>query len=1004
MHKSFRGRGRPSFAIASLVVTALLSFAPPAGAQSADAGLRGTAPAGATVTARNLATGLVRRTTVSADGSYALVGLPSGTYAVDAGAGTETQVTLSVASTTTLALGEKLEEITVTGRREVQLAEVRTSEVGYVVSLHDIETTPQVTRNFLEFADSVPGMQFSVDANGNTSIRAGGQSQNAINVFIDGVGQKSYVKDGGITGQVQTQGNPFPQLAIGSYKVITSNYKAEYDQVSSAAVTAETKSGTNVFHGEVFADYTDQSLRKKTSAEEVAGTKVPSRDSQFGFALGGPILQDRAHFFVTYEGKRFKTPASIVPGIATTDTGAPISTVLPPSVAALFGPVTRPFNSDLYFAKIDLEPTDTDRFEFSAKVRKDVQANFGSGQYAPQHGTDSENTDTRLVAKWQHSADRWSNDLLLTWEDAFFRSKPRIGGNGAIYDYYACPGTPGSCTPDNYSNEFFYAGSAGPLDTQDKGQRGPGLQDDLTFTNLEWHGDHTLKMGIKYKGIDLKAIDAGGQGPQFYYIVTDAGTDPQPYYAFFAYPTPGQSPVVNTTDRQFGAYFQDDWSVTPRLTLNLGLRWDAEWVPAYLNYVTPAAVVAGMNSQDLDPNAPVGQTYAQSLAKGGIDINNYISNGHNRHAAMDEWQPRLGFSFDINSDQKHVVFGGYGRSYDRNLFDYLQLENNKGALPQYTVAFQTPVFGGGCYPGVPCFAWDPNYLNGPQTLGPLAAGAHPETDMLPNNLRVPYSDQFSVGIRNRLGEWSTSVALSRVLSKDGFVFSWGNRDPDGAAYNGVCQYGNSCNPIPGLGQLILGDNGAETKTTQLLVSAEKPWTHESGWGTSIAFTWSDAQTNKDGHYASEYANIRDYPFITSNAVPKMRLVVTGSVNGPWGTTLGAKLTLATPTPIIYDWNPPYVSTAAWYQPISKTPTGTLGYRSLDLQLSKNFDVAEGQVVYVRLDALNLLNSFNPDPYNSGYNLDYGDYTRATVAAPVANRAGNIVGVPATFKLSVGYRF
>lgn len=978
-----------------------LAASVPAPAQSAEANLRGTAPAGATVTARNEATGLTRRTTVSPDGSYVIVGLPAGTYRVDAGAGTETEVTLAVASTATLALGPAIEEVTVTAQRGVARTEVRTSEVGFVVSLHEIQNTPQVTRNFLEFADMVPGIQFSVDANGNTTFRGGAQTTSSINVFIDGVGQKSYVKDGGITGQVQTQGNPFPQLAIGSYKVITSNYKAEYDQVSSAAVTAETKSGTNEFHGEVFTDFTNQGLRKMTSAEEIAGVKTESRDNEYGFAFGGPIVRDVAHFFVTYEGKRFRTPASIFPSFTTLDNGQPLDSILPADLVAKFGPVTRPFDSDLYFGKIDFEPGSADRFEFSAKVRKDTQANFGSGSYAPEHGTTSENTDTRLVAKWQHATDRWTNELLFTWEDAFFKSRPRIPGNGAIYDYYACPDA-NNCSPGQYWYEFFYAGSAGPLDTQDKGQRGPGLQDDLTIANLSWHGDHTLKMGMKYKAIDLKAIDAGGQGPQFYYTVTDAGVAPQPYYLFFGYPTPGQSPVVNTKDKQLGVYFQDDWSVTKRLTLNLGLRWDTESVPAYLNYVTPQKVYDGMAAQDTQ--AAGTQSYAETLAKGGIDINRYLSNGHSRHAPTNEWQPRLGFSFDINEDQHHVVFGGFGRSYDRDLFDYLQLENNKGALPQYTVAFKTPVFGGACYPGVPCFDWDPAYLNGPAALAPLAAGASPETDLLPNNLRVPYSDQFSVGMRNRVGAWYTSVALSNVHSKDGFVFSWGNREPDGSAYNVNCMNGNSCNPIPGLGLLILGDNGAETKTTQVLMSLEKPYSEESGWGTSISYTYSNARSNIDGHYASEYANIRDYPFLTSSNVPKSRLVATGSVRAGWGVVIGAKLTLASPMPIMYDGQFPTPTNSSWYTPVSLTPSGTIGYRSLDLQFTKNIRVGEGRELYVRCDAINVFNAFNPDSANGGYTIDYGDWSRTTLNEPVPNRGGNIVGKPFSLKLSAGFRF
>src|SRR3546814_16020162 len=86
-------------------------------------------------------------------------------------------------------------------------------------------------------------MLFSTSNNGESQLRSGAQGANNINVYIDGVGQKNYVTAGGLTGQDDSRGNPFPQLAIGEYKVITSNYKAKYDQISSAAVTAVTKSG-----------------------------------------------------------------------------------------------------------------------------------------------------------------------------------------------------------------------------------------------------------------------------------------------------------------------------------------------------------------------------------------------------------------------------------------------------------------------------------------------------------------------------------------------------------------------------------------------------------------------------------------------------------------------------------------------------------------------------------------------------------------------------------------
>ena len=157
---------------------------------------------------------------------------------------------------------------------------------------------------------------------------------------------------------------------------------------------------------------------------------------------------------------------------------------------------------------------------------------------------------------------------------------------------------------------------------------------------------------------------------------------------FFPAAAPGLSPVSTSKNKQFGTYIQDDWAVNDHLTLNLGVRWDYEESPAYLDYVTPANVVAALNAPNPDSSAPPGQTYAQALALGGVNVNDYISNGHNRSAPKNEWQPRLGFSYDLNGDEQHVIFGGAGRAYDRDLFDYLQLEQTKQALSEFTYYFQ----------------------------------------------------------------------------------------------------------------------------------------------------------------------------------------------------------------------------------------------------------------------------------------------------------------------------
>jgi outer membrane receptor protein involved in Fe transport len=964
-------------------------------AQTAEATLRGKAAANSEVVAKNVTTGVTRRTKTGNDGTYTLPGLQPGTYLVDAGPGTQTTITLSVASTATVDLTSsagatpqaELSELTVRSKR---IYETTTSEVGNTVSLQVINTVPQLTRNFLEFADTVPGMNFSVNSSGQTSLTGGAQSSSAVNVYIDGVGQKNYVLAGGVSGQYFTQGNPFPQLAIGEYKVITSNYKAEFDQVSSAAVVAETKSGTNEFHGEVFDQYTSGSLRAENPSERFSGEKVPSNDREFGGSFGGPIIQDKLHFFVTYEGKRYATPITVTPGVTDLN-GVPIATLLPASVAAQLGPATLPFQEDEYFGKLDFEPTDSDRFETSIKYRKENQIeNIGIAQ-AASSAISVINNDTRFTLRWQHSADWFFNDLLFTHQAAFNAPSSLGLGNGSTY-----------VVASNNFNQIVDVGPASPLATQNKGQQGPGLQDDFTFSELHWLGDHTVKAGAKFQSLKLVAADALDINPQFNYNVTPAGTAALPYEAQFTDPVPGLNPTARSKDDQFGLYLQDDWVQNEHVTWNIGARWDYEKNLGFLNFVTPANVVAALNSQD--PAAPAGQTYAQSLANGGVNINDYISNGHNRSAYTGEFQPRLGFSVDLNADQRHVIFGGYGRSYDRNLYDDLQVEVTKEALPYYSVYFPNPggTTPGGCF-GTPCVAWNPAYLNGLSNLQSLigSSNAGAEVDLINNNLKVPYSDQFSVGIRNTLGDWNTSAAISRVISKNGFVFTLGNRYPSGAFFLGGSQpWGDS---VPGFGSLIIGNNGIETKATQLLLSAEKPFTPESRWGATFAYTYTDASQNRDitSTYAFDEETIRQYPFINSNAAPRHRIVGTGSYGLPWGFLIGAKLTLATPTPVddIACYGVTY-PTGSGCTPISATPKNFFGYRTLDLQVTKNFQIGSFGSVYVRLDGLNIFNWSN---YSDTTN-NWGTNGVANPNPVTFNYNGNIYGVPRTLKLMAGAKF
>jgi outer membrane receptor protein involved in Fe transport len=941
-------------------------------AQSSNATLRGKAEAGAQVTAINTATGTKRQVTANTDGSYALVGLAPGTYKVTSG-GAERTVTLQVATSVNLDLGgapvaapagdaTTLDTVRVSAP---PLQEVKTSEVGTNVSLKQINTVPQLTRNFLEFADTVPGMQFETDSNGQSKLRGGAQKTSAINVYIDGVGQKNYVLTGGVSGQDQSRGNPFPQLAIGEYKVVTSNYKAEFDQVGSAAIIAQTKSGTNEFSGELFTRYNNTSMRQRTVSEEAAGReKQETKQNEYGFALGGPIIQDKMHFFFSYEAKDFVVNVNPV-SVPTQWTS--FEPFLPERIRSQLGPTTEPFNEDLYFGKLSWDIGENDRLELSAKVR-DEEGLTGAGDRTTNNAAKLNfNTDRRYDLRWMHYGESYVNEARLTYEDALFNPAAYTIGNQSVY-------TRGLAEND----VLIFADSTSALSIQRKGQKGPAIQNDLTFSSFEWMGDHVIKTGVKFKSVELTQSENSAINPTFRYAVNDGtftgipvGTGAIPYQVNFNAPFDGASPIVTTKAKQYGIYIQDDWDVNDRLQLNLGIRWDYEEIPSYLDFQTPPEVLAALYGQGTGTNS--GGIYADQLRAGGINIEDYIGTGGNRKADKNNWAPRLGFSYDLSGDERWVLFGGAGRSYDRNLFDYMGLEQVKSALAGYEINF---VESSGCTPApATCVNWDPRFLNGIDELYSLVNTnvRNGEIDLLNNDLVTPYSDQYSLGIRGTVGEWNTSATVAYVHSKEGFVFTLGNRYGNGAFFGAPSWNANDIaqpwehNPR-GFGSLILGDNGIETKTTQLLLSADKPYTEESGWGFTAAYTFSRARGNRGGdeHYSFDAATIGDYPFIDLKATPRHRLVLTGIYDLPWNITASAKVTLATPPPIngVANWFEYGSLTAVEPLIVSTDAPGTFGTKQLDLSLSKRFDIAEDMGFEVRADMINVLNEENFSSYRT----------------------------------------
>jgi hypothetical protein len=288
-----------------------------------------------------------------------------------------------------------------------------------------------------------------------------------------------------------------------------------------------------------------------------------------------------------------------------------------------------------------------------------------------------------------------------------------------------------------------------------------------------------------------------------------------------------------------------------------------------------------------------------------------------------------------------------------------------------------------------------------------------EINLINNDLKTPYSDQYSLGVRNRFDFWNqnwvTSATFSYVESKDGIVFLLGNRRGNGSyRENPLAQweqvpFGNG---IPGLGTLLLIDNGIESRTSSFLLSVEKPFTNESNWGVTFAYTYSDAEENRsnagffDEHFMFDFPTIGEFGWHTATQVPQHRLVTTGIWDAPWQLTLSAKLLLQ--SSVEFDaLNCRDVPTAAERPPglgannfcfiQNFKPDTTIGRKQLDLAAQKDFDLGDF-TVGLRADVFNVFNWENPDGYENFRGFD-------NVPNPAFGRATAFRQPTRTFKLS-----
>lgn len=919
-----------SFLGASVGAVASMLLVGAAHAQIATSGIRGEAEPNAQVSARNVDTGFTTTDTADAEGEYSLQGLQPGVYEVTATVGGETvtrRVRVLVGQTASLTLaGAEEGEIVVTARR---LSDPTTPETGTNVTREQIEGLPQLTRNFVNFAALAPGVTVTQESTGEVTFSGLGQGARSINVFIDGQSQKAQIIDGGIAGQDDSRGNPFPQLAIQEFRVLTQNFGAEYDTASSSVVTSVTRSGANEFEAEGFAIYQPT---EAVSFHHLGGNTSPDPETerrQYGVAFGGPIVRDQLHFFLAYEGRQDDKFSNVILGRS--------------GYEARFGDfegvVATPFEQDIVFAKLSLQPTNNHRFDISGIYRDERDIRDVGGQDAAERANvlDISELKFNLRHDWQGDSG-WSNVAQLDFLESIYNPTAQNFsefGEEHIVFRDADAGTAGFQF-NFFSQDGTVIRLGGRDSNQDIRQQTFTVRDDFTFPEFEWAGEHSVQIGARIASNRYFVEKEFNRNPFFSFDVDGRseinGDIAIPVRVIIGSPVP----AADVHNNVYGFYIQDDWRITDRLEINLGLRWDYE-DNAYNNkYTTPANIVALLGAFET--------FYAANPSFEGLAFNpdDYIANG-NRDAFGEAWQPRLGFSYDVFDDESTVVFGGAGRYYDRVPYNFAFDERFKPTQFIREFFFSAD----GLRPGT--IMWDPAFAT-PEGLQPLI-DANPgagEVFLIRNGAEPPVTDQYSLGIRQAFGDWRTSLTLSYAETRNGFGWYIGNlgTGPD-PRFNGPTPASLG---FPEFRNLIFYSNhDQEREFEALYLTAERPYTEDSGWGFSITYTLSHATQNGSrdtgtSPFDFDYARIEDSPTYDSPGDERHRVVASGLIDLPWNTRLSGVANYGSGLPFhIFGPNPPL-----WNE----------GRRDatfvLDMRFSKFFDLGgEDDRIEFFIDAINL---------------------------------------------------
>ena len=753
----------------------------------------GAVVVGATVKLTSGATAQEREAVTNDSGDFVFTLLSAGVYKAEITAsGFRTvvvdEVRINVTQTTTLPI--RLDAATVSGmvtiNAESPLVQQESSQVGRTIEEQTIRQLPLPTRNFQQLLTLSPGTSSSVANNtelgrGDAIISVNGQRTTSNNVRINGI-------DANSIGTNSTPNIAVPATdSLQEFIVQTSLYDASQGRNAGGNVEAITKSGANAFHGNAYYFLRNKALNANDFFLNVAGRPRPTLNrNQFGGTLGGPIIKDRLFFFGSYQGTRERNGASlnnslmfpIIPpqlrdnnrtaaGLAAAF-NLPVASINPvmvsvlnarlpngefliPSAATPSGltPISglsrfreNQFNANFDWRLNDKHTINSKNF-FASNPTFQANYNFaGLGNGVTQlPGTGgsldiiqdlNSITDTYVFTPNVVNQARFGFSRLRVTssaEEPFTAAE--LGINSPLRN--AFPGMPTLTVTG-----LFTVGSS-PFADQSSRINAFTYGDTLSVVA----GDHRLRFGGEYRRSQVN----------FFFNAFSRG---QVIFSSFNNFLAGNGVSIigsGVYDRalrvnDWSGFAQDDWKVNPRLTLNLGVRYDYYGYPVdtrgrLVNFL-PDQFRAGTNASPAGP--PNGFVQAGNGTLPGVPTveDTLVPTDKNNFA------PRVGFAYRLNDSGSLVARGGYGIYYDRfstryantQLLNYPYLALAVG-LPGILRTMSDPFIP------VPQPGQFPVNATIPSPLSPLApiVGVPISGIFIDPELRTPYIQQYNANVQ-----------------------------------------------------------------------------------------------------------------------------------------------------------------------------------------------------------------------------------------------------------------